>query len=84
MFGSSGGKSLSLVQVKLSCPQSFSKLDFSGGLITSEFCDVESKAGLCVCAVTNRLALQEEEFKENNPLKRGVFSISVGDLLNLI
>jgi len=39
---------------------------------------------LCACAVTNRLALQEKEFTENNPLKRGVFSISVGNLLNLI
>lgn len=37
-----------------------------------------------LCAVTNRLALQEEEFKENNPLERGVFSISVGNVLNLI
>lgn len=37
-----------------------------------------------MCAVTNRSALQEEEFKENNPLKRQVFSISVDNLLNLI
>lgn len=46
----------------------------------------DSKVGVsvCVCFVTSRLALQEAELMGNNLLERGIFSISMVNLLNLI